>query len=120
VLGDLDLEVGLLAAPVFVVGDHEDAQEGVGEVLVELRAAAVAQDRHRLLGRHALTVRAIGRHRRIGVGHADHAADCGNRIAGELLRVALAVDSLVVVAHERRDVAVEIHLAEDLRAHRRM
>ena len=77
--------------------------EGVHDVRIELDAAELAQLGQRLLGRergHA--VRPGGGHRLEGVGHVQDAGQLRDLVADEAIRVARAVEPLVVVADDRQ------------------
>jgi hypothetical protein len=86
----------------------------------ELRAGVALDLRARLRGRQRPPVGAVGRHRVPGV--ADEADAAGERhvLAGEPVGVAVAIPTLVLGAHGRREVGERADRAHDLRADRRV
>ena len=87
---------------------------------IELRADVDAHDLHCRVVRERALVAPSRRQRIVDVGDAEHARRQRNLLAGDLLRVSLAIPSLVVVPHHRNDVGREIHVGEHLDARRRM
>src|SRR4051812_5057638 len=95
-----------------------DAAEGVHDDWVELGAGAAAQLGERLLGIERALVRAVRRHRVVGIADRDDSCAERDLVAGEAVRVAVAVVVLVARAHERgdrtqRDRGAEDALADD-------
>src|SRR5205807_4540612 len=72
-----------------------DCEQRVDHVRVEVRPAAPHELRLRLLERQRLPVRPVGRHRVEGVAAADDARAERDVLAGEPVRIAAAVPSLV-------------------------
>ena len=70
----------------------EDALEDRHDLGVELRAGAAAQLGARLLERERPPVRAVGGHRLVGVGDGEDAGLDRDRVAGQAVRIAAAVD----------------------------
>ena len=86
-----------------------DGAAGVGEpaegrdhARVELRAGAALELLDRDLGAHRLAVAAVGGHRLEGVAHEHDPRGERDRLARELVGVAVAVHALVRRAHDRR------------------
>ena len=97
----------------------EHLEERVGEVGVELLAAAAAQLVDALVGGQRVAIRTLERHRVVGVDDAHGAGDERDARALELVGVALAVPALVVVAHAEDEVLVEQRV-DDLGAEHRV
>jgi hypothetical protein len=64
-----------------------------------------------------LPVGAVGGHRVVGVADEDDPRAERNLFAGEALGIAAPVEALVLVAHERQDVAQELDRGQDALAH---
>ena len=86
---------------------YRDAQERVRDEGVELTATA-PRDLAACLGDiHRAPVGTVARHRVERVGHGEDARAQRDRVAGEAVRIALAVLALVMVADDACDVGEE-------------
>src|ERR1700689_3467563 len=77
--------------------------EHLDQLRVELRAGAATQLRQGILDGHRVLVGAIVEHRAKGVADRDDAGAERDLLAGQAVRVTLAVPALVAGAHERAD-----------------
>src|SRR3954471_6025165 len=93
-----------------------EAQEGLHDPVVELRAGAAEQLRSGLLGRDGRLVDAAVRHGLVRVRDGEDPALERDLVAGQAERVAAAVGALVVGEHPRADV-LEVGAGQDARAH---
>ena len=96
--------VHLRAAPPQAAQGLEERRD---HVRVELRAGEPAQLRQALAVAERAPVRALARHRVVAVHHAEQARDLGDVRAGEAVRVAAAVEVLVVMPHAGHELVAE-------------
>ena len=87
---------------------------------VELRPGAAPELGQRVGALHRAPVRAVGGHRVPGVADRDHARAERDRVAGEAVGVAAAVEALVARAHELRDVGQRRRGGQDALADERV
>ena len=112
-----NLRAGSEQVEVAAAGEvEEDAHDGG----VELRAARLGDAAHGLFALDGGFVARGARHAVEGLGERDDARLERDRIAGELLRVAVAVEPLVVVQHQRRDVGPELDRRQHAMAEHRV
>src|SRR5688500_9126263 len=83
----------------------EAAHERLDHLRVELRAGVLAKLAERVAVGHRLAVRAVARHRVVGVAGENDAAAHGDRVADEPVGVPAAVPALVLVADDPRHAA---------------
>ena len=92
----LQREVGQQATPVGVRLAIQHLHEGIHQIGLELAVAAVQQLLDGDLGGHRPAVGPVAGHRVIGVGDRDHARQQRDLLAGQPVRVARAIEALVV------------------------
>ena len=80
---------------------------------VELRAGALAEAAHRFRMAEPLAVRAVGRHRVVGVADEDDAGLERDALVAEPVRIATAVPPLVAVADDRADFLETVDRRDD-------
>ena len=111
VLGSVDARRRLLGhgqrLGVTAAEAGQDAQEGGGDLGVELRAGAGLELGPRLGVGEGLPVGPAERHGVVRVHDAHGAGDLGDRVPGKVVRVAVAAEALVVVAHARHELLGE-------------
>ncbi len=87
-------------------------QERLNDLGVELAASAALQYGRRLLGGQRLSIRAVGSHGREGIGNRQDSRQLGNLVAGQSVRIALTIESLVVMTHYGRYVPQVVNLRQ--------
>ena len=94
--------------------------EDLHEARVELGAGHPPQLRDRVVEAHRRAVGVAGGHHVEAVGHGQDPREQRDLLAGQVARVAAAVDPLVVAEHDLRHLAVAVHAADDVGAPLRM
>jgi hypothetical protein len=69
-------------------------------------------------GGHRLAVRAVGGHRIVRISNSEDPGDKRNVIADQTVRVPIAINTLVMVAHNASDICVIFNLRKDAFANR--
>ena len=87
------------------LGEH--ASEGLDEARVELAPAAALELEQAVRVGHGAAVRTPRRHRVVGVDDAHGLGEGRNGVAGEPVRVAVAVPALMVMAHGGHELGRE-------------
>ena len=113
-------EVLAFCEPVVLVGAREDRLEGCDCGRVELAVDRLGKSETCDSTRHRVAVRPVGRHRVVGVGDRDDPRYERDVVVDETVRIALTVDSLVVMADDPSRSPSTRHVGEDALSDRRV
>ena len=113
-------EVRRACESVLLVGTRKDRFERGHDTCVELTFNRLSEPQPRDSARHGITIGPIRGHRVVRVGHGDDARHKRDVLVGASIWVALAVDPLVMVTDDRRDLRVLVDVGEDSLADRRV
>ena len=104
------------AHPVGLVSRCENRLESRNNRRIELTLHRLRKTQTRYSTRKRVAVRPIGRHRVVGIGDRNDPRQQRNLVSAQSVRIAMAVDSLVVMADDVGDLLVIVDLAQDLLA----
>ena len=106
-------EVLSLSGSVQIVACSEDCFKRRDDARVELVFDGLSQAKPCDPRWHPIAVRAVGRHRVVSVRHSNDPRQEWNPLALNAVRVTLAVDALMMMANNGRDVVVCVDLTEN-------
>jgi len=101
------------ALPVILCRTRKNRFKGGDNGRVELRIYRLRDPKTRNPRGHGLPVRAVRRHRIVGISYGQDSRNKRYVVPGQSVRIAVAIDPLMMVTHDARDIGVVLNIGKN-------